>query len=76
VLFRRQLVQLDRLSRIAGRDGRKTMARAEIIRALIDGLVGSQVNLADVGSEAALRIYVTSQLAKGGSRRQRLRSDK
>jgi serine protease Do len=45
VLFRRQLVQLDRLSRIAGRDGRKAMTRAEIIRALIDGLVGSHINL-------------------------------
>lgn len=77
MLFRRQLVQLDRLSRIAGREGRKSMARAEIIRALIDGLVGSQVNLADHGSEAALRVYVTSRLVKGGSRhRQRLRFDK
>lgn len=77
VLFRRQLIQLDRLSRIAGRDGRKTMARAEIIRALIDGLVRSHMNLADHSSEAALRVYVTSRLIKGGSRRrQRLRFDK
>jgi hypothetical protein len=77
VLFRRQLVQLDRLSRIAGRDGRKTMARAEIIRALVDGLVGSHLNLVDHSSEAALRVYVASRLAKGGSRRrQRLRFDK
>jgi hypothetical protein len=77
VLFRRQLTQLDRLSRIAARGGRKTMTRAGIIRALIDGLVGSHIDLAGHSSEAALRAYVTSRLGAGGSRRRRwLRFDK
>jgi hypothetical protein len=63
VLFDRQLTQLDRLavdgrSRAAG----KILNRAEIIRALIDGLLDSGMEITTVGSEADLRARVARRL--------------
>jgi hypothetical protein len=62
VLFDRQIVHLDRLSTdIRGKSGR-VMNRAEIIRALIDGLIDSGMDVTGTGSEADLRARVARRL--------------
>src|SRR5436190_1692761 len=62
VLFDRQIVHLDRLSTdIRGRSG-KVLNRAEIIRALIDGLIDSGMDVTGTGSEADLRARVARRL--------------
>ena len=63
VLFDRQIQHLDRLATgLKGTSG-KTMNRAEIIRALIDGLLESGMDLKGAPSEAALRARVARRLA-------------
>jgi hypothetical protein len=62
VLFDRQIVHLDRLATdIRGRSG-KAINRAEIIRALIDGLIESGMDITATGSEADLRARVARRL--------------
>jgi len=62
VLFDRQIVHLDRLATdIRGKSG-KVINRAEIIRALIDGLIDSGMDVTGSGSEADLRARVTRRL--------------
>jgi len=62
VLFDRQIVHLDRLATdIRGRSG-KVLNRAEIIRALIDGLIDSGLDITATGSEADLRARVARRL--------------
>src|SRR5207245_4773827 len=62
VLFDRQIVHLDRLAiDIRGRSG-KVLNRAEIIRALIDGLIDSGMDVTTAGSEADLRARVARRL--------------
>lgn len=62
VLFDRQIVTLDRLATdIRGRSG-KVLNRAEIIRALIDGLIDSGMDITVAGSEADLRARVARRL--------------
>src|SRR5262249_52253994 len=62
VLFDRQIVHLDRLAiDIRGRSG-KVLNRAEIIRALIDGLIDSGMDVTATGSEADLRARVARRL--------------
>ncbi len=62
VLFDRQILHLDRLSTdIRGRSG-KALNRAEIIRALIDGLIDSGLDVTATGSEADLRARVARRL--------------
>jgi hypothetical protein len=62
VLFDRQIVHLDRLATdIRGRSG-KVLNRAEIIRALIDGLIDSGLDVTATGSEADLRARVARRL--------------
>ena len=62
VLFDRQIVHLDRLATdIRGKSG-KVINRAEIIRALIDGLIDSGMDVTRSGSEADLRARVTRRL--------------
>jgi hypothetical protein len=62
VLFDRQIVHLDRLATdIRGRSGR-VLNRAEIIRALIDGLIDSGLDVTATGSEADLRARVARRL--------------
>ena len=62
VLFDRQILHLDRLSTdIRGRSG-KGLNRAEIIRALIDGLIDSGMDITVAGSEADLRARVARRL--------------
>jgi len=62
VLFDRQIVHLDRLATdIRGKSG-KAINRAEIIRALIDGLIESGMDITATGSEADLRARVARRL--------------
>src|SRR5712692_10949845 len=62
VLFNRQIVHLDRLATdIRGKSG-KVVNRAEIIRALIDGLIDSGMDITATGSEADLRSRVARRL--------------
>src|SRR5881397_1098129 len=62
VLFERQILHLDRLATdIRGRSG-KVLNRAEIIRALIDGLIESGMDVTGSGSEADLRARVARRL--------------
>jgi hypothetical protein len=53
VLFDRQILHLDRLA----------TDRAEIIRALIDGLIDSGMDISGTGTEADLRERVARRLA-------------
>src|SRR5437016_8280250 len=62
VLFDRQIVHLDRLATdIRGKNGR-VVNRAEIIRALIDGLIDSGLDITATDSEADLRARVARRL--------------
>jgi hypothetical protein len=62
VLFDRQIHDLDRLTRDIRTTSGKTLNRAEIIRALIDGLMESGMDVAGAGSEADLRARVARRL--------------
>jgi hypothetical protein len=62
VLFDRQIHHLDRLATdVRDRNG-KFLNRAEIIRALIDGLIDSGMDITSTGSEADLRARVARRL--------------
>ena len=62
VLFDRQIHHLDRLSTdIRGKNG-KVLNRAEIIRALIDGLIDSGMDITASATEADLRAKVARHL--------------
>jgi hypothetical protein len=62
VLFDRQILQLDRLAINIRDTSGKALNRAEIIRALIDGLIDSGMDITAAASEADLRARVASQL--------------
>ena len=62
VLFDRQIRDLDRLSKDMRTKNGKAMNRAAIIRALIDGLTESGMDVAGAGSEADLRSRVARRL--------------
>jgi len=62
VLFDRQVLHLDRLATdVRGKSG-TILNRAEIIRALIDGLLDSGMDITTTGSEADLRARVARRL--------------
>src|SRR5947207_13027583 len=62
VLFDRQILHLDRLATdIRGKSG-KVINRAEIIRALIDGLIDSGIDITGSATEADLRTRVARRL--------------
>jgi hypothetical protein len=62
VLFDRQILHLDRLAAdIRGTNG-KVLNRAEIIRALIDGLIDSGMDITGTASESDLRARVARRL--------------
>jgi hypothetical protein len=62
VLFDRQILQLDRLATdIRGKSG-KLLNRAGIIRALIDGLIDSGMDITGTASEKDLRARVARRL--------------
>ena len=60
VLFDRQITHLDRLGVNGG--VRRMLNRAEIIRALIDGLIDSGMDITTSASEADLRARVARRL--------------
>jgi hypothetical protein len=62
VLFDRQIHDLDRITRDVRPNNGKPLNRAEIIRALIDGLMESGMDFASAGSEADLRSRVARRL--------------
>jgi hypothetical protein len=62
VLFDRQVLQLDKLSSRARDTNGRVLNRAEIIRALIDGLLDSGMDVAAAASEADLRARVARRL--------------
>ena len=62
VLFDRQVLHLDRLWTSARAKRVKALNRAEIIRALIDGLIDSGMDIVGAGSEADLRAKVARRL--------------
>ncbi len=62
VLFDRQVHHLDRLSSDMRAQRGKVLNRAEIIRALIDGLLDSGMDISGTISEADLRARVARRL--------------
>ena len=62
VLFDRQIATLDRLATTTHAKNGKVFNRTEIIRALIDGLIDSGMDIAGTTSEADLRARVARRL--------------
>jgi hypothetical protein len=62
VLFDRQILHLDRLAAKIRATTGKMMNRAEIIRALIDGLIDGGMDVTAAASEADLRGRVARRL--------------
>ena len=62
MLFERQVVHLDNVATTIRRKSGKPMNRAEIIRALIDGLINSRLDLTGIESEASLRAHLARRL--------------
>ena len=62
VLFDRQIHHLDHLATNARGKSGKNLNRAEIIRALIDGLIDSGMDITSTASEADLRARVARRL--------------
>ena len=62
VLFDRQVLQLDKLSNRGRERSGRVLNRAEIIRALIDGLLDSGMDVTGAASEADLRARVARRL--------------
>lgn len=63
VLFERQILRLDRLSTQVRRKKGHPLTRAQIIRALVDGLLHSELDVTAHASEAELRAYVARCLS-------------
>lgn len=64
VLFDRQILHLDRLATDTRGKSGKVLNRAEIIRALIDGLLDSGMDITGTASEADLRARVARRLGR------------
>ena len=62
VLFDRQILHLDRLTREIRTKSAKLLNRAEIIRGLIDGLIDSGMDITPASSEGDLRARVARRL--------------
>jgi hypothetical protein len=62
VLLDRQVLHLDRLANRINVKGGKLLNRAEIIRALIDGLIDSGMDITGTASEKDLRARVARRL--------------
>jgi hypothetical protein len=69
VLFERQILALDRFTASIRRKSRTTMTRAEVIRALLDGLHRSRIDIGPITSGADLERLVISKLADPDDRR-------
>ena len=64
VLLDRQIVRLDRLVSEIHRATGAILTRAGVIRALVDGVVGSGVDIARVSSEFDLRERIASRFTR------------
>lgn len=62
VLFDRQILHLDRVASGPRAGAGRTLNRAEVIRALIDGLIDSGMDITSSPSEADLRARVARRL--------------
>jgi hypothetical protein len=62
VLFDRQIVRLDRLASDIRQRTRRTVNRAALIRAVIDGLFDSDFDVKTIGSEQELRASIADRL--------------
>jgi hypothetical protein len=62
VLFDRQIVRLDRLASDIRQKTGHAVNRAALIRAVIDGLFDSDVNINTIGSEQELRARIAHHL--------------
>lgn len=62
VLFDRQILHLNRLATGARETTGRALNRAEVIRALIDGLIDSGMDISSSPSEADLRARVARRL--------------
>lgn len=62
VLYDRQIGRLDRLAAKIRHETGKVLKRAALIRAVIDALFESEVDVTDVGSERELRIRLAAHL--------------
>lgn len=62
VLFDRQIVRLDRLASDIRQTTGRAVNRAALIRAVIDGLFDSDVNIKTIGSEHELRALIAQHL--------------
>ena len=65
VLFTRQTMFLDELAWNIRKSTGQTIARAEILRALVDALEASGIDATGAGSEAELRELFTRRLTGG-----------
>ena len=65
VLFERQVQHLDDLARTIRRQGHRSINRASLIRALIDGVIQSRLDLSTHDSEANLRDDIARRMNKG-----------
>jgi hypothetical protein len=64
VLFDRQIVFLDRLCADIRATSGVAVSRAHVVRALIDGLAESDLDLTGTRSEADLRALITARLGR------------
>ncbi len=62
VLFTRQVDQLDALADTIRRQGHRSINRASLIRAVIDGVLSSRVNLSSHATEAHVRDDIANRL--------------
>src|SRR3954468_23637862 len=65
VLFERQVHDLDHLADSIRRQGHRSINRASLIRALIDGIMQSRLDLSGHSSEATLRDDISRRMNKG-----------
>jgi len=65
VLFERQVHDLDTLANSIRRQGHRSINRASLIRALIDGVLHSRLDLSRHSSEAMLRDDISRRMNKG-----------
>ena len=64
VLFERQVAHLDDLASSIRRQGARSITRASLIRALIDGVLQSRLDLSIHSSEANLRDDIARRMNK------------
>src|ERR1700748_1364724 len=65
VLFERQVAHLDALANNIRRQGARSITRASLIRALIDGVLQSRLDMSVYVSEAHLRDDLARRMNKG-----------